>query len=139
MKNTITILALFISVALFAQTEEAKLIKTCKEFHKALVDGNTISINQQSDKMLSYGHSNGWIQNKNEVINDLKSGHIDYMSFTEDSITVNLNGSLASVRFIGGVDASMEGVKASYKLRVLEVWTKKSNRWVLFARQAVRY
>jgi len=126
-------------VTLFAQTDEAKLIRTIKEFHKALVDGNTISVNQQTDKMLSYGHSNGWIQNKNEVINDLKSGHLDYLAFTEDSVVVNINGNLASARFIGGVEASMDGVKASYKLRVLEVWTKKSNRWLLFARQAIRY
>ncbi len=126
-------------MTLFAQTDEAKLIRTIKEFHKALVDGNTISVNQQTDKMLSYGHSNGWIQNKNEVINDLKSGHLDYLAFTEDSVVVNINGNLASARFIGGVEASMDGVKASYKLRVLEVWTKKSNRWVLFARQAIRY
>lgn len=126
-------------MTLFAQTDEAKLIRTIKEFHKALVDGNTISVNQQTDKMLSYGHSNGWIQNKNEVINDLKSGHLDYLAFTEDSVVVNINGNLASARFIGGVEASMDGVKASYKLRVLEVWTKKSNRWLLFARQAIRY
>ncbi|MBL0233319.1 MAG: nuclear transport factor 2 family protein [Chitinophagaceae bacterium] len=139
MKRTLTILTLFISVTLFAQTDEAKLIRTIKEFHKALVDGNTISVNQQTDKMLSYGHSNGWIQNKNEVINDLKSGHLDYLAFTEDSVVVNINGNLASARFIGGVEASMDGVKASYKLRVLEVWTKKSNRWLLFARQAIRY
>lgn len=126
-------------MTLFAQTDEAKLIRTIKEFHKALVDGNTISVNQQTDKMLSYGHSNGWIQNKNEVINDLKSGHLDYLAFTEDSVVVNINGNLASARFIGGVEASMDDVKASYKLRVLEVWTKKSNRWLLFARQAIRY
>ena len=93
-------------MTLFAQTDEAKLIRTIKEFHKALVDGNTISVNQQTDKMLSYGHSNGWIQNKNEVINDLKSGHLDYLAFTEDSVVVNINGNLASARFIGGVEVS---------------------------------
>ncbi len=104
-----------------------------------MVDGNTVSINQQTDKMLSYGHSNGWIQSKNDLINDLKSGLIDYSGFTEDSLLVNINGNLANVRFISVVDGTMKGVRSSYKLRVLEVWTKKSNRWVLFARQALKY
>ncbi len=104
-----------------------------------MVDGNTVSINQQTDKMLSYGHSNGWVQNKSDLINDLKSGLIDYLGFTEDSLMININGNLANVRFISGIDATMKGVRSSFKLRVLEVWTKKSNRWVLFARQAIKY
>jgi hypothetical protein len=140
LKQTLTILSLLFSLAALAQsTDEARLTRTIKEFHKALVDGNTVSINQQTDKMLSYGHSNGWVENKNEVINDLKSGVIDYLGYTEDSLTISINGNLASARFIGAVEASMKGVQSTFKLRVLEVWTKKSNRWVLFARQAIKY
>lgn len=139
MRKLATILALLFALNAMAQTDEVKLTRTIREFHQALVDGNTISINQQTDKMLSYGHSNGWIQNKNEVINDLTNGKIDYLSFSEDSIQVHINGNLANARYIGAVEAVMGGNKASYKLRVLEVWTKKSNRWVLFARQAIRY
>ena len=122
-----------------SQTDEANLTRTIKEFHQALVDGNTVSINQQTDKIVSYGHSNGWIQNKKDLINDLKSGLIDYSGFTEDSLMININGNLANARFIGGVEATMHGVKSTFKLRVLEVWTRKSNRWVLFARQALKY
>lgn len=139
MRKLATILALLFALNAMAQTDEVKLTRTIREFHQALVDGNTISINQQTDKMLSYGHSNGWIQNKNEVINDLTNGKIDYLSFSEDSIQVHINGNLANALYIGAVEAVMGGNKASYKLRVLEVWTKKSNRWVLFARQAIRY
>jgi hypothetical protein len=140
LKQTLTILSLFFWLAALAQsTDETRLTRTIKEFHKALVDGNTVSINQQTDKMLSYGHSNGWVENKNEVINDLKSGVIDYLGYTEDSLTIGINGNLASARFIGAVEASMKGVQSTFKLRVLEVWTKKSNRWVLFARQAIKY
>lgn len=139
MRKLATILALLFALNAMAQTDEVKLTRTIREFHQALVDGNTVSINQQTDKMLSYGHSNGWIQNKNEVINDLTNGKIDYLSFSEDSIQVHINGNLANALYIGAVEAVMGGNKASYKLRVLEVWTKKSNRWVLFARQAIRY
>ena len=45
-----------------AQSDEEKLISTVKEFHQALVKKNTVSINQQTDKALSYGHSNGWVE-----------------------------------------------------------------------------
>lgn len=128
----------FSVVAQAQQTDEEKLITTVKEFHQALVNKNTVSLNQQTDKALSYGHSNGWVETKKDLINDLETGLISYQGFKEDSITVNINGNAANVRFKAEINATMNGTSSSFKLRVLEVWVKKSNRWVLFARQAVR-
>ncbi len=128
-----------LQVACFAQTEEVKLTSTLKEFHQALVKKNTVSINQQTDKAMSYGHSNGWVETKKELIEHLESGYMGYNSFQEDSIKVEVNGNLAHARFIADINASMSGKEFSFKLRVLEVWVKKGKRWVLFARQAVKY
>ena len=134
----------FILFSLFAgsihaqQTAEEKLIVTVKEFHLALVNKNTVSLNQQTDKALSYGHSNGWIENKKDLISNLETGFISYQSFKEDSIVVNINGNVANVRFKADIDATMKGVSNNFKLRVLEVWIKKSKRWMLFARQGIK-
>lgn len=122
-----------------AQTEEEKLITTVKEFHLALVNKNTVSINQQTDKALSYGHSNGWVETKTDVIKDLETGYISYQVFKEDSITLAINGNLANVRFVADITANLKGTTSSFRLRVLEVWMKKGKRWILFARQAVKY
>jgi hypothetical protein len=139
MRFVLAILLLVLSVAGFAQiTEQDKLIATVKEFHLALVNKNTISLNQQTDKALSYGHSNGWVQSKADLIKDFETGYISYQSITEDSITVLINGTMANVRFVSNVSASLKGVTNSFRLKVLEVWVKKSKRWVLFARQAVK-
>jgi hypothetical protein len=139
MKFFLTIIFSFVFVCSYAQqTNEEKLIATVKEFHQALVNKNTVSLNQQTDKALSYGHSTGWVQNKKELINDLETGLISYQSFKEDSVVVNINGNVANVRFKAEIDATMKGVSNNFKLRVLEVWIKKSKRWVLFARQGVK-
>ena len=140
MKFLLTILFTIALFAGFAQSsDEEKLTATVKEFHKALVDKNTISINQQTDKALSYGHSNGWIQNKADVIKDLETGYISYQGIKEDSITITMNDNMANVRFLGEYKATLKGAAAtSFRLRVLEVWVKKSKRWVLFARQGVK-
>lgn len=137
MKQLLTILFLSLGVCSYAQTDADKLITTVKEFHQALVNKNTVSINQQTDKALSYGHSNGWVQTKTDVIKDFESGFISYQGYREDSISVTINGNMANVRFIADITATMK-TKADYRLRVLEVWVKKGNRWVLFARQAVK-
>lgn len=110
-----------------------------KEFHQALVNKNTVSINQQTDKALSYGHSNGWIETKSEMIKNLETGYASYKSIKEDSLQVTINGKVAHARFVGDYTVSLNGGRMNtYHLKVLEVWVRKGKRWVLFARQAVR-
>jgi len=138
MKFFVTIVLFCWQLAGLAQSDEVKLTSTLKEFHQALVKKNTVSINQQTDKALSYGHSNGWVETKKELIEHLESGYMEYNSFREDSIKVEVNGNLAHARFIAEINATMSGKEFTFQLRVLEVWVKKGKRWVLFARQAVR-
>jgi hypothetical protein len=137
-KTIFTLLVICTFVVAQAQSEESKVIATSKEFHQALVQQNKVSINQQTDKAISYGHSNGWIQNKTDLIKDFETGRISYQSIKEDSITVTMNGNMASVRFVGDFTATNNGVKSDNHLKVLEVWVKKGNRWILFSRQGYR-
>jgi hypothetical protein len=138
MKSILSFLVVFSFVFANAQTEEEKLTTTLKEFHQALVSKNTVSINQQTDKALSYGHSNGWVQSKADVIKDLETGKIVYHSFKEDSLTITINESMANARFVADVNATLNGNTVNTHLKVLEVWVKKGKRWVLFARQGVK-
>jgi len=137
-RSRLTILLLFAFVFAQAQTEEQKLTTAIKEFHQALVNKDTASINQRTDKALSYGHSNGWIETKNDVIKDLATGYIVYHSYKEDSLTFGMNGTMANARFVADISATLRGNTTSFHLKVLEVWVKKGKRWILFARQAVK-
>ena len=139
MKYIFTILFLSLSICVVAQTaDEQKLLTTVKEFHQALVNKNTISINQQTDKSLSYGHSNGCVETKTDMIKNLETNYISYQSFKEDSIKVSSNGNIANVRFVAAIEASLKDSRITYNLKVLEVWVKKGKRWLLFARQSVK-
>jgi hypothetical protein len=138
MKLMLTISFFFVAFTSVAQTDEEKLTVTLKEFHQALVSKNTVSINQQTDKALSYGHSNGWVETKNEMLKNLETGYISYQSYKEDSIKIVVNGNMAHARFIADIGATLNGNTATYHLKVLEVWVKKGKRWLLFARQAVK-
>jgi hypothetical protein len=138
LKSSLTILFLFFVAFASAQTDEEKLITTVREFHQALVNRNTVSINQQTDKALSYGHSNGWVEAKTEMMKNLETGYISYQAFKEDSVSVLINGNMANVRFNAAITATMKATTTTFHLKVLEVWVKKGKRWVLFARQAVK-
>ncbi len=109
-----------------------------KEFHDAMAKSNINAINQQADEGLSYGHSNGMVETKADMIKNIETGFIKYSSIKEDSIQVTINENLASVRFIADIAVSLNGKFGEYHLKVLEVWVKKGEGWLLFARQAVK-
>ena len=138
MKQILSLLLVFNFVFASAQTEEEKLTTTLKEFHQALVNKNTASINQQTDKALSYGHSNGFIETKADVIKHLETGYLVYHSYKEDSLNITIDESVANARFVADISATMNGNDTNVHLKVLEVWVKKGKRWILFARQGVR-
>jgi hypothetical protein len=123
----------------FAQkaNDSTKLLQTVKELHTAMIVKNIASINQQTDKILSYGHSNGWVENKKEFLENIKTNYITYKSITEDSIDIKINNTVAIVRFDAVIVATLKGNEDTFNLKVLEVWNKKANRWVLVARQSV--
>ena len=138
MKKLLVIVLLLNVVFANGQTDEEKLTSTLKEFHQALVKKNTVSINQQTDRALSYGHSNGWVETKTDFIKNLETGYMNYNSYKEDSIQVVINGNMAHARFVADIAATLNGNSGNYHLKVLEVWVKKGKRWLLFARQAVK-
>jgi hypothetical protein len=102
-----------------------------------LMTGPNVVIDQYLDDNLSYGHSNGWIENKKEFIAHL-GNRLVYHSFKEDSIRVTVNKNAAHIRFIADIDVTLDGKRALYHLKVLEIWLKSGKQWRLFARQAVK-
>src|SRR5215510_12013155 len=100
MNRILLLFPLFAFVFANAQTDEEKLTAALKEFHQALVNKNTASINQQTDKALSYGHSNGWVETKADVIKDLETGYLVYHSYKEDSLQLSINDAMANARFV---------------------------------------
>lgn len=136
MRWLLTIVLFFAGWAAMAQSQDGEVLQRMKRFHSLLVD-DRFYIDQYLDDSLSYGHSNGWVENKKEFLEDL-GGKIIYHSFREDSIRVTVHDKVAYARFIADVDVTMEGRRSQFHLRVLEVWVKDRKSWKLFARQAIK-
>ena len=137
MRNWLLIV-LLISFHGSAQSRNEKVLSSIKNFHQAIVKADLVSVDQQTDEGLSYGHSNGWIESKSEMIKNLESGFIKYHSYKEDSFSIVANRRVARARFIADINVTLNNSTANYHLKVLEVWIRKGKRWLLFARQAVK-
>jgi hypothetical protein len=118
--------------------ENAHLISSMKNFHDQLVDKEIWCIQKSVHDSLTYGHSNGWVENKADLTKNILNEYITYHSFKEDSIHVMRDGNTAYIRFIADIDATLNNKRSTFHLKVLEIWVKKNDEWVLFARQAVR-
>ncbi|HYC39521.1 MAG TPA: nuclear transport factor 2 family protein [Chitinophagaceae bacterium] len=115
---------------------DVRLRASVEEFHRALVRKDLGALRRLSHLSLSYGHSNGWIETRAEMLKNLENGYISYTRFRADSIRFAEGGKVAHVRFIGDINATLDGKNADYYLTVLEVWVKQGRRWLLFARQS---
>ena len=118
-----------------AQTRHNEVGQRIKLFHEAMVTGSGAA--QYLDDSLTYGHSNGWVEDKKAFLADLGS-LITYHAFGQDSLQISVNGDAAYARFVADVDATLNGRRMQFHLRVLEVWIKRETVWKLFARQAIK-
>lgn len=135
MKFFVIIPLLFFESFAIAQNDAADAMK---RLHIALVKKEMGTIRNLLADRLSYGHSNGWIENKEEMLANLESGTMIYRSFAEDSISIAESGRTVVIRFVADIEASLRGTGMKLRLKVLEVWVKKKRNWMLLARQAVR-
>lgn len=123
-----------ITAPVFAQQVQSE--QRIKGFHTAMVL-NSRNLSDYLHDSLSYGHSNGWIQGKKEFLNDMSS-KITYHSFSADSMQIVENKKMFYARFVASVDATLNGNRMTFKLRVLEVWVKQTGNWLLLVRQAIK-
>jgi len=115
----------------FLQAAQAKL-------ETALVKKDTVTLKQLLHPDLSYGHSNGWVENKKEVIQDLTSGKLDYRSIRNDNVRWTISGHVATMRSATDLQYVLEGKEGSLKLHVVQVWVKSGRGWQLLVRQSTK-
>lgn len=125
---------LFVLPAFTQQSINAE--QRIRDFHAAIVL-NKKGLSGFLHDSLSYGHSNGWVQDKIEFLEDM-NGKILYHSFSTDSLQTVQSKKILYARFQARVDATLKGSRATFNLHVLEVWVKRGGNWLLLVRQAIK-
>ncbi len=105
---------------------------------KALIAKDTVTLKQLLHKEATYGHSNGWVETKQDVIKDLVSGKLTYHKIETDSLTWKVNDNWATMRNKTTVEGSVNGTKFNLVMHVLQVWLKTNKGWQLLARQSAK-
>jgi hypothetical protein len=134
-----TICLFFTSVISIAQVDSVSLKEAMSSLDKALINKDEKTLVQLLHADVSYGHSNGWVQNKNDIINDLKTGKLVYNKIENTSVMIAaISNDWATVRVNTNAEGSINGTAFQLKLHVLQVWMKSMSGWQLWARQSTK-
>jgi hypothetical protein len=139
MKWLLSIGLLFITIVTVAQVDSVGLKDAMQKLDKALLQKDENVLRSVLHKDLSYGHSNGWIQNKSDVVNDLKSGKLVYNKIeNSSSAIVNINNKWATAKTNTIAEGAVNGTAFKLILHVMQFWIKTKKGWQLIVRQSAK-
>lgn len=113
--------------------------KAVLQLKDAMLSGQEASLISISSKDLTYGHSNGVIEDQKAFVFALASGNNNFTSIILSDQTVEVLGKIALVRHnLTGNTHNKGAEPATVNLGVLMVWQKEGKNWKLLARQAFK-
>ena len=128
-----------ISSTLMAQSAEEKEVAAAVEsLKKAMVDANKSALENLAATDLTYGHSNGLLEDKAAFVEHIVSGKSDFVDITLSEQTIKIVNGLALVRHKITGDVKNDGKPTKVNIGVLLIWQKQSGKWKLLARQAFK-
>ncbi|WP_221390561.1 nuclear transport factor 2 family protein [Dyadobacter sp. NIV53] len=142
MKRTflITVCFLLINILSFAQSSDEKAVADAVEkLRVAMLDAKESDLNKLTSADLSYGHSNGLLEDKKEFIRALTSEESNFTRIEITEQTIKISGDIALVRHKLMGDTHNKGKDpAPVKLGIFMVWQKSKGDWLLIGRQAFK-
>ena len=130
---------LFVVSSSFAQVDSAGLKEVMQQLDKALLQKDKNALRSILHKDLSFGHSNGWIQSRNDIMNDFKTGKLVYNKFENNSSAiVSISKKYATVKTNSNAEGAVNGTAFKLTLHVMQFWIKTKKGWQLIARQSAK-
>jgi hypothetical protein len=131
-----TVLLFFIYVGSFAQADTIALRNAVVALDKALLANDSIVLMKLLHPQVTYGHSNGWVETRGDVIKDLRTGYLVYENIESSNIRTTRGDDWASVRLNAYVKGSVSQKAFEMQLYILQVWKKMKSGWQLIGRQS---
>jgi hypothetical protein len=132
-------LVLFLFNSSFAQIDSIGLKNAMQQLDKALLQKDETVLKSVLHKDLSYGHSNGWIQSKSDILNDFTSGKLTYNKIENNSSAIIvITKDYATVKTNTNAEGVVNGTAFKLTLHIMQFWIKTKKGWQLIARQSAK-
>jgi ketosteroid isomerase-like protein len=118
--------------------DEATVAQAVESLRKAMFARDPKGFEALISENVSYGHSAGRIENKQEFIKAALANKSVMKSLAFTDQTIKVTGNHAVVRNTYNAESELDGKANTTKIGVLLVWAKEGSTWRLYARQAYR-
>ena len=118
--------------------EDASVSQAVEELRKALLSADKGQLAKLTTEQLSYGHSDGRVQDKAQFIDGVATRKAIVKSLTFPQLTVAVAGNAAVVRHVYESESETDGKTTTVKIGALQVWQKQDGNWKLVARQGYK-
>ena len=132
-------LALLANLPAAAQSaDEQAVARAVEALVQAMLEPDRVKLEPLCANALSYGHSAGRIETKEEFIADLLAKTAAFRSIKLSGQTIKLSGNEAIVRHVMDGETESQCKVSPVHIGVLQVWQRQDGHWRLLARQAFR-
>ena len=139
MRIIFIIILFFANLAGVAQNDTAVVLDAVLKLEKSWVSKDSVQVSGLLHNDLSYGHSNGWVQTKKDILKDMGSGYMVYSKIENQSVAISMKKKWANVKERIAVEGIVNGNAFKLNLFVMQVWVQTRKKgWQLMARQSAK-
>ena len=118
--------------------DEAAVTQNVETLRKALLEADRSKLEQVAATQISYGHSDGRVENKEQFIHGVMTRKQVVKSLAFPDLKLAVVGNAAVARHIYLAESELDGKQTTTKIGALQVWQKQNGSWKLLARQGFR-
>ena len=133
------ILTSVISLQSFGQSkQETAVANAVEKLRLAMISGNEAELRAVTSEKLSYGHSGGFVEGREQFLEKFKTGASDFVTIELKNQTISVGKKVAIVRHELHGTNNDNNKPGEVHLRILLVFEKSGKEWKMLARQAVK-
>ena len=126
---------LFRDVSRAEAGDEAAVAESVEVLREGLFKADKAKLDQVTSAQMSYGHSGGRVETKEQFIHAVATRKQTVKSLAFPDLKVAVVGNAAIARHIYLSESELDGKVTHTKIGALQVWHKEDGHWKLLARQ----
>jgi len=138
MIKKLLIFSSLILIANFSFAQKTEVEDAVTKLNKLMITPDSLALDKLILSNLSYGHSSGKVQTKQEFMHSLLSGESDFVDISLTDQNIIVQNKTALVRHTLSAKTNDKNVPGNVKLYILLIWNKEKTGWKLLGRQAVK-
>lgn len=118
--------------------DDEQVLKTDEKRIHALINNDAQALAEQLSDDLVYGHSDGRVQSKEQLLAALASNRMQYRSVKYVNRDLKPLGNARALTGVADIEVNANGAPLSFTIRFLAVYVNEGGRWRLAAYQSTQ-